>query len=90
MIQKFSVVRCPVCGEKGKILTDIGCEENIQCASCTASTKASRWDVCYNSSSPEEEKERLSQELEKSIRRVKAMAQALEITIDEVIAIIKK
>lgn len=46
MFTKYSVVRCPVCGQAGKNLKDVEEDETIGCRNCGAKTMAARWTEC--------------------------------------------
>ena len=46
LFAKYSIVRCPVCGQAGKNLKYVEKDEKIGCRKCGAKTRAARWTEC--------------------------------------------
>lgn len=43
LFTKYSIVKCPVCGQAGKNLKDVEEDEKIGCRKCGSKTRAARW-----------------------------------------------
>lgn len=90
LFTKFSAIKCPVCDEIGRILADTEAEKEIECSQCRVKSKASSWTICYPPSlHPDVDREELIRDLQRLLKYVKAMTQALDLTKDEVIEIVK-
>lgn len=91
MIQKFSVIRCPVCGQAGKTLKDVDEDETIGCRNCGSKTRAARWTECTWPSLPHEEEEaRVRKELDEMLRHAKQLAEAINMSKEELVRMIQE
>ena len=91
LFTKYSVIRCPVCGQAGKNLNDVEKEEEIGCRFCGSKTRAARWTECTGSHpNPEIEAAKVRKELEEVVRYIKALAEAIDIPMDEVIRMMQE
>ena len=90
MIQKFSVIRCPVCGQAGKTLKDVDEDETIGCRNCGSKTRAARWTECECPSSQEEDKARVRKELDETMCHAKQLAEAINMSKEELVRMIQE
>lgn len=91
LFTKYSVVRCPVCGQAGKPLKDVDEDEKIVCRNCGGKTRAARWTVCEWTSLPQEEEEaRCRKELDETLRYAKQLAEAINMSKDELVRMIQE
>lgn len=89
LFAKYSIVRCPVCGQAGKNLKYVEKNEKIGCRNCGAKTRAARWTECELSSLPQEEEEaRVRKELDETIRHAKQLAEAINMSKEELVRMI--
>ena len=79
-----------VCGQAGKNLKDVEDDEKIVCRNCGTKTRAGRWTECDWSSLPHEEEEaRVRKELDKTMSRAKQLAEAINISREELVRMIQ-
>lgn len=91
LFAKFSVVRCPVCGQAGKNLKDVEEDEKIGCRNCGSKTRAVRWTECDWASLPQEEEEaRVRKELAETVRHAKQLAEAINMSKEELVRMIQE
>ena len=91
LFSKYSIVKCPVCGQAGKNLKDVEDDEKIGCRNCGAKTRAARWTECDWPSLPHEEEEaRVRKELDETIRYAKQLAQAINMSKEELVRMIQE
>lgn len=91
LFAKFSVVRCPVCGQAGKTIKDVEEDEKIGCRNCGAKTRAARWTECEWQPLPQEEEEaRVRKELDETIRHAKQLAEAINMSKEELVRMIQE
>lgn len=91
MFAKYSVVRCPVCGQAGKNLKDVEEDEKIGCRNCGAKTRAARWTQYeWPSLTHEEEEARVRKELDETIRHAKQLAEAINMSKEELVRMIQE
>ncbi len=87
---KYSIVKCPVCGQAGKNLKDIEEDEKIGCRNCGLKTRAARWTECELPPLPQEEEEaRVRKELDETIRHAKQLAEAINMSKEELVRMIQ-
>lgn len=91
MIQKFSVIRCPVCGQAGKILKDVDEDETLGCRNCGSKTRAARWTARDNPPLQHEEEEaRVRRELDETMSHAKQLAEAINMSKEELVRMIQE
>lgn len=91
LFKKYSIVKCPVCGQRGKILKDVEEDEKIGCRNCGAKTRAARWTECeWPSLPPEEEAARVRKELDETIYYAKQLAEAINMSPAELVRMIQE
>lgn len=91
LFSKHSIVKCPVCGQAEKNLKDVEDDEKIGCRNCGAKTRAARWTECDWPSLPHEEEEaRVRKELDETIRYAKQLAQAINMSKEELVRMIQE
>lgn len=91
MFTKHSIVKCPVCGQAGKILKDVEEDEKIGCRNCGAKTRAARLTECEWPPLPQEEEEaRVRKELDKTIHYAKLLAEAINMSKAELVRMIQE
>lgn len=90
MIQKFSVIQCPVCGQKGKTLKDVEEDEKIFCRNCGGKTRAARWTKCDWPSLPHEDEARVRKKLDETICHAKQLAEAINMSKEELVRMIQE
>lgn len=91
LLAKFSVVRCPVCGQAGENLKDVEEDETIGCRNCGAKTRAARWTECDNPPSKHEEEEaRVRMELAETVHHAKQLAEAINMSKEELVRMIQE
>lgn len=91
LFRKHSVVKCPVCGCKGKNLVDVEEDREIACRSCQARTRATRWTECDWQPLPlEMETAKIRKELEDAARYIKGLAEAIDMPMEEVVKMIQE
>lgn len=90
MFSKYSIVKCPVCGQAGKLLKDVEEDEKIGCRNYGAKTRVARCTKCDWPSLPlEEEVARVRKELDETLRYAKQLAQAINISKEELVRMIQ-
>ncbi len=88
---KYSIVKCPVCGQAGKNLKDVEENEKIGCRKCGAKTRAARWTECELPSLPHEEEEaRVRKELDETMCHAKQLAEAINMSREELVRMIQE
>ena len=90
MFSKYSIVKCPVCGQAGKNLKDVEEDEKIGCRNCGSKTRAARWTECELPSLPHEEEAKVRKELDETIRYAKQLAKAINMSKEEVVRMIQE
>lgn len=91
LFPKYSIVKCPVCGQAGKNLKDVEDDEKICCRNCGAKTRAARWTECDWPSLPHEEEEaRVRKELDEMVHYVKQLAEAINMSPAELVRMIQE
>lgn len=91
LFTKYSIVKCPVCGQAGKSLKDVEEDEKIGCRNCGAKTRAASWTECeWPSLPPEEEEARVRKELDETIRHTKQLAEAINMSKEELVRMIQE
>ena len=91
MFTKYSIVKCPVCGQAGKSLKDVAEDEKIGCQNCGAKTGAARWTECeWPSLPPEEEEARVRKVLDETIYYAKQLAEAINMSTEELVRMIQE
>ena len=91
LFAKYSVVRCPVCGQAGKNLKYVEEDEKIGCRNCGAKTRAARWTECkWPSLTHEEEEARVRKELDETLRHAKQLAEAINMSKEELVRMIQE
>ena len=89
MFTKYSIVKCPVCGQAGKNLKDVEEDEKISCRNCRSKTRAARWTECEWPSLPHEEEARVLKELDETIHYAKQLAEAINMSKEELVRMIQ-
>ena len=91
LFAKYSIIRLPVCGQAGKTLKDVEDDENIGCRNCGAKTRATRWTVCDNPPLQHEEEEaRVRKELDETMCHAKQLAEAINMSKEELVRMIQE
>ena len=91
LFTKYSIVKCPVCGQAGKNLKDVEEDEKIGCRKCGAKTRAARWTECEWPSLPHEEEEaRVRKELYDTMCHAKQLAEAINMSTEELVRMIQE
>ncbi len=91
LFTKYSIVRCPVCGQAGKNLKYVEKDEKIGCRNCGAKTRAARWTECDWPPLPHEEEEaRVCKELDETLRHAKQLAEAINMSKEELVRMIQE
>lgn len=90
LFTKYSIVKCPVCGQAGKNLKDVEEDEKIGCRNCGSKTRASRWtDLEWPSLPHEEEEAKVRKELDKTMHYAKLLAEAINMSTEELVRMIQ-
>ena len=88
---KYSIVKCPVCGQAGKLLKYVEEDEKIGCRNCGAKTRAARWTECdWAPLQEEEDKARVRKELDETMCHAKQLAEAINMSKDELVRMIQE
>lgn len=88
---KYSIVKCPVCGQAGKLLKDVEEDEKIGCRNCGAKTRAARYTECEWPSLPyEEEEAKVRKELDETMSYAKQLTEAINMSKEELVRMIQE
>lgn len=90
LFAKYTVVRCPVCGQAGKNLKDVEEDEKIGCRNCGSKTRAARWTECEWHPLPHEEEARVRKELDETMCHAKQLAEAINMSKEELVRMIQE
>lgn len=90
-VKKYSVVRCPVCGCRGKVLLDVDEDGKITCNHCKTRIKATKWTECnLQPLQPTEEERLVRKEIESMVSCIKRLAGAINMPMEDVIRMVRE